>query len=160
MTEAMFRACNDRYKGQPLEDKQRWQLVHFCEKTQPFLPFAEVVFLDLLQKAIDFSCQSRYNPRYADKFKEELQIFSTKYYPHGFKGKGSLDSEQYRTVFNIKKPRFKDRWSFPTIYNPIEKTALVKTQRACYKWLTSQNSPDCTDELIDALIKIGLMLPR
>lgn len=160
----MFRACNDRYKGQPLEDKQRWQLVHFCEKTQPFLPFAEVVFLDLLQKAIDFSCICRSNPyskeEYKSEFREKLAEFIVRFYPNGYKGGGSLTNNMLISIAKIKSPRYQMSVGFPSPYNPIEKVAFVKTQRACYKWLTSQNDPNCIDELIDALIKIGLMLPR
>lgn len=160
MTEAMIKAYNAKYNGQPLSIKQWGQLLTFCMKTQPFLPFSENAFLEILQKAIDFACIYRFNPHVENRFRKELDELILRFYPNGYKGGGSLTNNQVNSIAKIKNPRYQMSVGFPRPYNPIEKVAFVKTQRACYRWLTSQNDPNCSDELIDALIKIGLMLPR
>ncbi len=141
MNPALLIAINKKYEAEPLLCNQHYQLIVFARKTQPYLPFKEIAFIELIKICALYCNRFWWNENGpVDSLKQDLQKFKQKYYPYGFKlNNKSLDSEQYKMLYRLRNPRFK-MGGFPEPYNPMEKIAFVKIQRACYKWLTSLES--------------------
>lgn len=150
-----------RYKADCLSGDQYCQLIRFARATQPYLPFKEIAFIELIKICALFSSRFWWNEGGpVDSLKKDLQKFKQIYYPYGFKiNKNILSSEQYGMMYRLRNPRFKVL-CLPEAYDPIEKIAFVKTQRACYKWLTSLDNEQNTDAFIDRIKMIATLVRR
>lgn len=159
--DVILEQVRSQYKGQRITDKQWYQLISFCRKTQPYLPFKETAFLVLMQKTVDFCIIVPTYSGHEDRFREDLKKFMSQYYPYGYKNSNkSLSDDVYKNLLRLSTPRFQSNYGFPTPYNPIEKICFVKTQRACFKWLTGDRSDDSTQQFIECIKTISNLIRR
>ena len=162
MNPTLIAATKKRCEASPLSGDQWCQLLSFTRRTQPYLPFKDLAFVELIDICALYCNRVWWNENGpVDSLKRDLQKFKQKYYPYGFKiNNKSLDSGQYKILYRLRSPRFRMAGGFPDPYNPMEKIAFVKTQRACYRWLTSLESEQSTDEFINKLGIIAMLIRK
>lgn len=144
-----------------LSAKQHFQLMELCKEFQPYMPFDEVVFLQLVSAARVYCDKSNYpfQNEKEERFKNLLVNDMTakvrgKYYFNGIKSNGKiLTDNQYRTIYNYT-PRVKT----PTLgvndmrtYKPIEKVLFMKLIRACRDFLRAKMSKDAEPVFFEKL---------
>lgn len=143
----------------PLSDKQRWQLLAFASKTQSYLPFNEVTFLELINLTINVCCSFKYHSGIESKFRNDLALFRQKYYPHGFKVNNRfMNNSKYSTVLSLKRPRFALGLDRTFVYRPIETIAFIMAQRACYRYIISEDNEENIQRFIDKLKQIAICI--
>lgn len=131
--------------------KQEVQLIRLCKEFQPYLPFDEIVFMELVSAAREY-CDGSVFPFFSDKGKRFQEIVGKsvskikgKYYFCGFKSSNKpLSATQlvmlHRYVPRVKMPSlgFNDMRT----YRPIEKVLFVKIVRACRDYMRAKMSKD------------------
>lgn len=145
-----------------LSYKQYLQLVDLCKEFQPYLPFDEVVFLELVTVARIY-CDKNMFPFRGNTKEERFQKILTddylkrikgKYYFNGIKTNKNELSIQHLTkirryVPRVKMPSF--GYNDPRNYRPIEKILFVKIVRACRDFMRARMSKKAEQAFFDKL---------
>ncbi|MBT9923588.1 hypothetical protein [Bacteroides uniformis] len=152
---------NTRMYFEKLNIKQQLQLIRLCEEFQPYMPFNEVVFLELVS-ATRVYCDRSVYPFQDDKEKRFRNILMNdliakvkgKYYFNGIKPNGKLlENVRYRTIHSYV-PRVKTASlgiNDVRTYRPIEKVLFVKLVRACRDFLRAMMSKEAEQEFFERL---------
>lgn len=132
--------------------KQEIQLIRLCKEFQPYLPFDEIVFMELVSAAREY-CDSSVFPFINDKDKRFQELFigknvskiKSKYYFCGFKSSNKpLTTEQLimlnRYIPRVKVPNF--GFNNMRTYKPIEKVLFIKIVRACRDYMRAKMNKD------------------
>ena len=131
-----------------LTAKQEGQLIHLCEEFQPYLPFNEIVFMELVFTAREY-CDSSVYPFFNDKNKRFQELFlgknvakiKGKYYFCGFKSPHKPLSAKQLMMLHAYIPRVKiPSFGFNDIrnYRPIEIVLFIKIVRACRDYMRAR----------------------
>lgn len=137
-------------KEERLTVKQEVQLIRLCEEFQPYLPFDEIVFMELVSAAREY-CDSSAFTFYSDKNRrfQELLIeknvskIKSKYYFCGFKSPNKPLTQRQHIMLNRYIPRVKvPHFGFNDMrtYRPIEKVLFIKIIRACRDYMRAKMS--------------------
>lgn len=144
-----------------LNDKQQIQLLKLCEEFQPYMPFDEVVFLELISAARIY-CDRKYYPFQDNKEKRFQNLLMNnlvtkikgKYYFNGIKSNSKILSHNHCRIIYSYTPRVKT----PTLgindirtYEPIEKILFMKLVRACRDFLRSKMSKEAESTFFEKL---------
>lgn len=137
-----------------LTGKQMTQLTNISAKAQPYLPFEEVVFAQLLKLAFTF-IRSWMNAE--SFFRKDLAKFNDKYYSRGFKvNTHELTGYQLSELFALfLRPRIIE---FMKPYQPIERDAFVMTFRAYKRYMITGRTKESEDILLEKLKEIKNLL--
>ena len=132
-----------------LTGKQMAQLANFSKKSQPYLPFEEVVFVRLLKLGWAFI----FNRGWCNaesSLRGNLVNFNNKYYNRGFKiNTHELTDNQIVELFtSFTRPRMKE---FTKRYDPIERDAFVMMFRAFKRYMITGRTKESEDVLIERL---------
>ena len=145
------------YYVDPLDYKQKCQLVSLCDEFQPYTNVSEVVFLEVIKAAASF-CSSSYYPFFTDKDKRfnELLInkfmakIKSKYYFNGLKyAKRPLTNKQYALV--LKKCNVPIIRIDPKGQSHVQKELFVKIVRACRDYMRAKMSKQAEQNLFERL---------
>lgn len=141
--------------------KQEVQLIRLCKEFQPYLPFDEIVFMELVSAAREY-CDGSVFPFFSDKNRRFQELFigknvskiKSKYYYCGFKSpnKPLLATQLvmlHRYVPRVKVPSlgFNDMRT----YRPIEKVLFIKIVRACRDYMRAKMSKDAEASFFERL---------
>ena len=140
--------------------KQEVQLIRLCKEFQPYLPFDEIVFMELVSAAREY-CDGSMFPFLGDKGKRSQEVVGKsvskikgKYYYCGFKSPNKpLSATQlvmlHRYVPRVKMPSlgFNDMRT----YRPIEKVLFVKIVRACRDYMRAKMSKEAEESFFEKL---------
>lgn len=139
-----------------LTDKQYSQLISISEKVQPYLPFTEVAFAELVKLASAIIFNKGYNNS-IDTVAKGLVRFKSKFYMNGLKiNTHDLSKEQYAILFQLfYYPRMD---AFMTKYKPIERDVFVMLFRACKRYIITGMTKESEDVLIERLISISHLM--
>lgn len=138
-----------------LTGKQFYQLRDISEKMQPYLPFTEVVFLELVKIASTIIFNKGFNNSDLS-VRSGLVRFKSKFYIHGMKvNTHRLTDEQYKYLWQFYTPRMD---AFMTRYKPIERDVFVMTFRACKRYMITGMTKESEDMLIERLISISNLM--
>lgn len=144
-----------------LDGKQDVQLLKLCTEFQPYMPFDEVVFLQLVSAARVYCDRSIY-PFQDDKEKrfnnlligELVAKVKGKYYFNGIKSNNKRLTNRHFQIIHSYVPRVKT----PTLgindmrtYKPIEKVLFMKLIRACRDFLRAKMSKDAEPAFFEKL---------
>lgn len=143
-----------------LSDKQWHQLHQLCMEFQPYMPFEEIVFMEVVRSARIFCDKSVY-PFINEKQKrfnelligKQLAEVKAKFYFNGIKAnKNILDPVHYMYLRNYV-PRVKTSLLPNNLigYNPIEKVLFIKIIRACRDFMRSKMSKDAEQAFFEKL---------
>lgn len=141
--------------NQYLSRKQSLQIIHICERTQTYLPFNEIVFINFLGKIIipfvrEYTAYVKNNTDVVIKILEDnIDEMIMKYYPNGFK----VNKYRYYGYEPIICQRM---FRFNCDFQEIEKVVFIKTVRACRDFFYSGFKNK--EEFVDKLIKISYIL--
>lgn len=143
-----------------LTSKQEAQLMRLCEEFQPYLPFHEIVFMELVTAAREY-CDSSLYPFLYDKGKRFQELFinrnalriKSKYYSFGFtasKKPKPLSPKQITLLY-----RYVPRVQIPCLGSaqpsPTEKVLFIKIVRACRDYLRARMSKEAETILFQRL---------
>lgn len=143
-----------------LTSKQEAQLMHLCEEFQPYLPFNEIVFMELVTAAREY-CDSSLYPFLYDKGERFRELFinrnalriKSKYYSFGFTASNKhkpLSPEQITMLY-----KYVPRVQIPCLGgaqpSPAEKVLFIKIVRACRDYLRSRMSKEAETILFQRL---------
>ena len=132
-----------------LTGKQFCQLRSISEKVQPYLPFTEVAFLELIKIASAIIFNKGFNNSHLS-VRNGLVRFKNKFYMNGLKiNTHCLTDEQYKYLWQFDTPRMD---AFMTKYKPIERDVFVMTFRACKRYMITGMTKESEDTLIERLI--------
>ena len=127
-----------------LTGKQYRQLISISEQAQPYLPFTEVAFLELMKIASAIIFNKGFNNSDLS-VRSGLVRFKSKFYFHGMKvNTRRLTDEQYKYLM--------------TRYKPIERDVFVMTFRACKRYMITGMTKESEDTLIERLISIANLM--
>lgn len=128
------------------------QLVRTSKLVQPYLPFKEVAFLELVK----ISAKAILNASGTlQGLGGDLSRFKRKFYPYGFKPNGRpLTEEQHKVLERYYYPRMTFTPIF-TPYNPIEREAFVMVVRACKRYMLSGMDDEAEKVLKERLSQIA-----
>nr|DAN18511.1 MAG TPA: hypothetical protein [Bacteriophage sp.] len=144
-----------------LSFKQNLQLLKLCKEFQPYMPFNEVVFLELVSVARIYCDKSNFG-YYSEKefrfqsllMKDFVTVIKNKYYFNGIKPNGRvLDNNHYRIINNYI-PRVKTATlgiNDIRTYKPIEKVLFMKLVRACRDFLRTKMSKEAEPVFFEKL---------
>lgn len=136
-----------------LTGKQYKQLERISEKVQPYLPFTEVVFIELINISRRFVLGKGHNDHI---LKNDLERFKSKYYARGFKiNTHKLTPDQYDKVYKCNYIRMKE---FARPYEPIERDIIVMLFRTCKRYVLTGMTKESEEELIVKLQVIANIL--
>lgn len=144
-----------------LSMKQRFQLIKLCREFQPYMPFDEVVFLELVS-ATRVYCDRSVYPFQNDKEKRFHNLLINdwiakvkgKYYFNGIKSNGKILENSHYRIINSYTPRVKtSAFGINDIrtYKPIEKVLFVKLIRACRDFMRAKMSKEAEAALFEKL---------
>lgn len=143
-----------------LTSKQEAQLMHLCEEFQPYLPFNEIVFMELVTAAREY-CDSSLYPFLHNKSKRFQELFinrnvsriKSKYYSFGFTASNKpkpLNTKQITMLY-----RYVPRVQIPCLGgaqpSPVEKVLFIKIVRACRDYLRARMSKEAETILFQRL---------
>lgn len=141
--------------------KQEVQLIRLCKEFQPYLPFDEIVFMELVSAAREY-CDGSVFSFFSDKDKRFQELFigknvskiKSKYYFCGFKSPNKpLTTKQYimlnRYIPRVKIPSF--GFNDMQTYRPIEKVLFIKIVRACRDYMRAKMSKDAEAAFFEKL---------
>lgn len=142
-----------------LTSKQEAQLMHLCEEFQPYLPFNEIVFMELVTAAREY-CDSSLYPFLYDKGERFRELFNrnalrikSKYYSFGFTASNKpqpLNPKQITMLY-----RYVPRVQIPCLGSaqpsPTEKVLFIKIVRACRDYLRARMSKEAETILFQRL---------
>ena len=135
--------------------KQFYQLRSISEKMQPYLPFTEVAFIELLKIASTIILNKGFNNSDL-AVRSALVRFKNKFYMYGLKiNTHDLTTEQYKYLWQFDSPRMD---AFMTKYKPIERDVFVMTFRACKRYMITGMTKESEDALIEKLISISNLM--
>lgn len=135
--------------------KQYRQLISISEQAQPYLPFTEVAFLELMKIASAIIFNKGFNNSDLS-VRSGLVRFKSKFYFHGMKvNTRRLTDEQYKYLWQFYAPRMA---AFMTRYKPIERDVFVMTFRACKRYMITGMTKESEDTLIERLISIANLM--
>ena len=138
-----------------LTDKQFCQLRSISEKVQPYLPFTEVAFIELLKIASEMILNKGFNNSDL-AVRSRLVRFKNKFYMNGLKiNTHRLTDEQYKYLWQFDTPRMD---AFMTRYKPIERDVFVMTLSACKRYMITGMTEESEDTLIERLISISNLM--
>ncbi len=132
--------------------KQLTQLISLCREFQPFMPFEELAFLDLVSASKIF-CDAGVYGAFDNKerrFKELLigkyvTEIKSKYYFNGFKRNNRpLSRDQTKKIVNYSTRVRATVFGYNDMrtYKPIEDVLFVKIVRACRDFMRSKMSKE------------------
>lgn len=134
--------------------------MRLCEEFQPYLPFHEIVFMELVTAAREY-CDSSLYPFLYDKGKRFQELFinrnalriKSKYYSFGFtasKKPKPLSPKQITLLY-----RYVPRVQIPCLGSaqpsPTEKVLFIKIVRACRDYLRARMSKEAETILFQRL---------
>lgn len=135
--------------------KQYAQLRSIAEKVQPYLPFTEVAFLELVKVASTVILNKGYNNSEL-AVRSGLVRFKSKFYMNGLKiNTRYLTNEQYKYLRQFYTPRMD---AFMKPYRPIERDVFVMIFRACKRYMITGMTKESEDLLIERLISISHLM--
>ena len=134
-----------------LTSKQEAQLMRLCEEFQPYLPFNEIVFMELVTAAREY-CDSSLYPFLQDKSKRFQELFinrnvsriKSKYYSFGFTAPNQprpLSPKQITMLYKYV-PRVRIPCLGGAQPSPAEKVLFIKIVRACRDYLRYRMSKE------------------
>lgn len=141
--------------------KQKVQLIHWCKEFQPYLPFDEIVFMELVSAARAY-CDGSVYPFFSDKKKRFEELFigekvskiKSKYYFCGLKS----PNKSLRRNQLIMLDRYIPRVKVPSLgfndirtYKPIEKVLFIKIIRACRDYMRAKMSKEAEAAFFEKL---------
>ena len=143
-----------------LTTKQEAQLMRLCEEFQPYLPFNEIVFMELVTAAREY-CDSSLYPFLHDKSKRFQELFinrnvsriKSKYYSFGFTApnKPKHLSPKQITILYRYVPCVRIPCLCSVQPNPLEKVLFIRIVRACRDYLRSRMSKEAESILFQRL---------
>lgn len=138
-----------------LTSKQFCQLRSTSEKVQPYLPFTEVSFLELIKIASAMILNKGFNN--SDRsVRSGLVRFKSKFYMNGLKiNTHNLTDEQYKNLWQFYSPRMNE---FMIEYKPIERDVFVMTFRACKRYMITGMTQESENTLIERLFSISNLM--
>lgn len=133
--------------------------MHLCEEFQPYLPFNEIVFMELVTAAREY-CDSSLYPFLYDKGERFRELFNrnalrikSKYYSFGFTASNKpqpLNPKQITMLY-----RYVPRVQIPCLGSaqpsPTEKVLFIKIVRACRDYLRARMSKEAETILFQRL---------
>ena len=141
--------------------KQEVQIIRLCKEFQPYLPFDEIVFMELVSAAREY-CDGSVFPFFSDKDKRFQELFigknvskiKSKYYFCGFKSPNKpLTTKQYimlnKYIPRVKIPSF--GFNDMRTYRPIEKVLFIKIIRACRDYMRAKMSKEAEATFFEKL---------
>ena len=135
--------------------KQFCQLRSISEKVQPYLPFTEVAFLELVKIASLIIFNKGFNDSDLS-VRSGLVGFKNKFYMNGLKmNTRCLTDRQYKYLWQFSTPRMKDSM---TEYKPIERDVFVMTFRACKRYMITGMTKESEETLIERLLSIANLM--
>lgn len=139
-----------------LTEKQYNQLISISAKVQPYLPFTEVAFAELVKIASAIIFNKGYNNSIGTVTKG-LMRFKSKFYTNGIKiNTHDLSEGQYTTIFQLfYYPRMD---AYMTKYKPIERDVFVMVFRACKRYIITGMTKESEDTLIEKLLLISNLM--
>lgn len=137
-------------KEERLTVKQEVQLIRLCKEFQPYLPFDEIVFMELVSAAREY-CDCSAFPFFSDKDRRFQELFieknvskiKSKYYFCGFKSPNKPLTQRQIHMLNRYIPRVKvPKFGFNDMrtYRPVEKVLFIKIVRACRDYMRAKMS--------------------
>ena len=143
-----------------LTTKQEAQLVRLCEEFQPYLPFDEIVFMELVTAAREY-CDSSLYPFLCDKGKRFQELFinrnalriKSKYYSFGFtaSNKPKHLSPKQITILYRYVPCVRIPCLCSVQPSPLEKVLFIRIVRACRDYLRAKMSKEAETILFQRL---------
>lgn len=131
--------------------KQEVQLIRLCKEFQPYLPFDEIVFMEIVSVAREY-CDGNVFPFLGDKGKRFQEVvgknmskIKSKYYFCGFKSPNKPLTTKQLIMLNRYIPRVKvPSFGFNDMrtYRPIEKVLFIKIVRACRDYMRAKMSKE------------------
>lgn len=147
-------------KTNVLTRKQHRQLIKFAVMTRSHSMPDKLPILELLDECICYCTQIRFSScNYSESFTKRLTLFVGRYYPYGYRlNTGYYDSKQFNYLYKLKTIRFVFSKSvFPPCEHTSEKMLVVRTLRACYKYIISEHTEEAKSLLIQKLETIRNM---
>lgn len=141
--------------------KQEVQLIRLCEEFQPYLPFDEIVFMELVSAAREY-CDGSVFSFFSDKNRRFQELFigknvskiKGKYYFCGFKSPNKPLTTKQLIMLNRYIPRVKvPSFGFNDMrtYRPIEKVLFIKIVRACRDYMRAKMSKEAEEVFFEKL---------
>ncbi len=144
-----------------LSISQYVQLLNLCKEFQPYMPFDELAFLELVSAARIYCDKSDYG-YYSDK---ELRFqnllidnliakIKSKYYFNGIKSNKNELNRNHCRIINNYIPRVKTATlgiNDIRTYKPIEKVLFVKLVRACRDFMRAKMGKDAEPAFFEKL---------
>lgn len=135
--------------------KQYNQLRSISEKMQPYLPFTEIAFIELVKVASAIIFNKGFNNS-VTTVETGLVRFKQKFYINGLKiNTRPLTGEQYKSLRQFDSPRMD---AFMTKYKPIERDVFVMTFRACKRYMITGMTKESEETLIERLLSISNLM--
>lgn len=141
---------------QTLSAKQFFQLLRTAQSIQPYLPFKEIAFIELL-KIASYTIQNVRRVDMDDIFSCQLEQFKRKFYGiHGLTiRRKRLSDAQNMELNDYYRPRMAAAFDY---YRPIERIAFVMTVRACKRYMIKGMTNEAEDVLLNKLLAIADMM--
>lgn len=138
--------------------KQRIQLVRLCEEFQPYMPFEDVVFLEVVAAAREFCDHGSYPfciryGRFERLLMKKLNKIKAKYYINGIKPNNrQLTNRQFIYIHHKYIPRVRITFFEPLEgYRPVEKILFMKIVRACRDFMRAKMSKEAEPAFFEKL---------
>lgn len=144
-----------------LSSKQYIQLIKLCKEFQPYMPFDEVVFLQLVSATRVYCDRGNYpfrddkKARFQSLLMDDLVAkVKSKYYFNGIKPNNKPLTNNFYRIINSYTARVKTATlgiNDIRMYNPIEKVLFVKLVRACRDFLRDKMSKEAEPAFFEKL---------
>lgn len=141
---------NIRYSSyEELSIKQWVQLLNLCKEFQPYMPFEDVVFLEVITAAREYCSYGMYpyhnecSKRFEAILMKNIIKIKAKYYFNGIRSNSkNLTSRQFNYMDKYI-PRVKIAAFEPLAgYKPVEKVLFLKIVRACRDFMRAKMSKE------------------
>ena len=140
-----------------LSVKQFFQLLKLCREFQPYLPFDDIVFLEVVGAAREFCSYGMYpfysgNQRFEMILMKNINKIKAKYYFNGIKPNDKNLTISQINYLDKYIPRVK-LVTFGALdgYRPVEKVLFLKIVRACGEFMRAKMSKDAEQAFYEKL---------
>ena len=140
-----------------LSVKQFFQLLKLCREFQPYLPFDDIVFLEVVTAARGFCDYAMYplvrgDQRFEVILMRDINKIKGKYYFNGIKPNDKNLTARQINYLDKYIPRVK-LVTFGALdgYRPVEKVLFLKIVRACGEFMRAKMSKDAEQVFCEKL---------